>query len=96
MDHTKGIKLERLTSKDSNTDESSDIATNSVTPITLSSSLNPLTQSLMKITQVTLPPCTQEAWKIVEDVRTTLFPLFLHFYHFITSLVFVPIYTILV
>jgi len=64
-------KLERLTSKDSTTDESSDVAT-PVTPCGITPSMNPLTQALMKISQ-TSPPTTEEAWRNLEDVRVVLF-----------------------
>lgn len=60
-------KLERLQSKDSNTDESSDIGTPG-TPCAITPSMNPLTQALMKLNQAN-PPTTEEAWRNLEDVR---------------------------
>jgi len=59
------IKLERLTSKDSNTDESLDIGPSGSNLI---SGLNPLTQALMKASQMSLPASNDDAWKILEDV----------------------------
>jgi hypothetical protein len=70
-EHVKGTKLERLTSKDSTTDESSDIGT-PITPLGVANALNPLTQALMKINHISLPSCTQEAWKVVEDAVDSL------------------------
>ncbi|CAG7829650.1 unnamed protein product [Allacma fusca] len=64
-DGPKGGKLERLTSKDSTTDESSDLGTPG-TP-GMNSGINPLTQALLKISQPTLPPSNDDAWKTMED-----------------------------
>ncbi|OXA38154.1 deformed epidermal autoregulatory factor 1 homolog isoform X2 [Folsomia candida] len=59
-------KLERLQSKDSNTDESSDVGT-PITPCGITPSMNPLTQALMKMNQAS-PPTTEEAWRNLEDM----------------------------